>query len=267
MEQQHIITENIEYLESPEPIKYKRKDKNKTSRTQKIAKPRVAFETEPIITQKKSQLNLPADYEIVVEDYDYTDFSFVTNSNNYDKNHIKENLNTISKQSDDLYIFMKNKYNLTYTDFQSEFENMSQSTDNLTELGRTLKDREILKLTNKRETLKIDTHRRTNTEDTLIVYQLKNKILKDEKFTCKCKDLVTVEQLLKKRRNFKGFTRKDLEALNEVDKLRVDNRNFCEYLKDMLIHEHQLISLLFLKSLMYPLELRISHLQFLINYK
>jgi len=64
------------------------------------------------------------------------------------------------------------------------------------------------------------------------------------------------------RFNFKGYTIKDLNSINEEDKLKFDKRTFCEYFKDALLGYHQILSLCTTKSLMEPISLRISHLYF-----
>jgi len=65
---------------------------------------------------------------------------------------------------------------------------------------------------------------------------------------------------MQKRVNFKGYTRKDLSSLSEEDKLKYDKRSFKEYFKDTLFEDHPMISLYYTKSLMEPLNLKISHL-------
>ena len=71
--------------------------------------------------------------------------------------------------------------------------------------------------------------------------------------------------MLCKRKDFKGFTKKDLECLNDDLLLKYDTRDFCEYFKDILLSEHPIFGLFFHKSLMEPLPLRIAHFFFTIS--
>jgi len=74
-----------------------------------------------------------------------------------------------------------------------------------------------------------------------------------------------VEEILSKRRNFEGHTLKDLERLTDEIILEYDTRDCWTYFKDKLIIGHPILSIIFFKSLMEPIALRISHLFFMIT--
>ena len=75
-----------------------------------------------------------------------------------------------------------------------------------------------------------------------------------------------LEMLLRNRKIFKGFTRKDLMLIHNDELLiQVDNRDFCVYMRDVIVLDHPLISLICFKSLMEPLPLRITHFFFTIT--
>jgi len=67
------------------------------------------------------------------------------------------------------------------------------------------------------------------------------------------------------RFNFKGYTIKDLDSLNEEEKIKFDKRDFFTYFKESFLNDHPMVSLHCFKSLMEPLNLRISHLYFSIS--
>jgi len=90
-----------------------------------------------------------------------------------------------------------------------------------------------------------------------------NEEERNEKEEQKKKD--KVHEVLSKRKDFKGFTKKDIASLNDDLSLKYDTRTFCDYFKDILLFEHPVLSLIYFKSLMEPLILRIAHLFFTLS--
>jgi len=74
--------------------------------------------------------------------------------------------------------------------------------------------------------------------------------------------VLTKKRTISKRLKLNKPTKKDIESLSEEDKLIYDKRDFKTYLKELLLYEHDFLSLIFTKSLMEPIPLRISHFFF-----
>ena len=69
--------------------------------------------------------------------------------------------------------------------------------------------------------------------------------------------------ILKSRIDFKGYTKKDIDCLNEEDKIKyTEEETFGAYFKNIFLTDHPVLNLYFTKSVMEPLKLRISHLFF-----
>ncbi len=63
---------------------------------------------------------------------------------------------------------------------------------------------------------------------------------------------------LEEKKNIqKQGTMKDLEELSIMDRLKYDNRTYCKYFLDQLCEEHIILNLIFKKSLLCPLNLRV----------
>ena len=70
--------------------------------------------------------------------------------------------------------------------------------------------------------------------------------------------MAKIKLMESKKKKYKGFTIKDLNSLSEKEASEYDDRGFVEYFKDKICDEHPLISLAMKKSLMEPLNLRLS---------
>jgi len=67
-----------------------------------------------------------------------------------------------------------------------------------------------------------------------------------------------IRKIIKRKRNFKGFTYKDLNSLTKEQSVVYDNRNFGDYVKETIIYGHPVISLFTKISVFEPLFIRIS---------
>jgi len=75
----------------------------------------------------------------------------------------------------------------------------------------------------------------------------------------------SVEEVQKLKNRFQGFTQKDIDCLDDDDKLKYDKRTFREYFKDILYNDHAIINLFAKKSIMDPLVLRVAQLLFALS--